>query len=55
MTSARKACLLRFLFWIILAWIMRINLKQFSQEEFLAILAMFEVIIGSSFFLDNKK
>jgi hypothetical protein len=55
MTSARKACLLRFLLWIILAWALKNYSKQFSQEEFLGILAMFEAIIAISPFLDNKE
>jgi hypothetical protein len=62
MTSARKACLIRFLLWSILAFAFKNYSQQFSQEEFLGsqeeflgILALFEAIIAISPFLDDKK
>ena len=55
MTSARKACLLRFLLWSFFAWALKNYSKQFSQEEFLGILALFEAIIAISPFLDDKE
>lgn len=55
MTSARKACLIRFLFWFIFAWVIKINEITFSQDDFIGILAMFEFIIATAPFLDKKE
>ena len=55
MTSARKACFIRFLLWSFLAFAIKEHSKQFSLEEIVAILAMFEVLIAISPFLDDKE
>lgn len=55
MTSARKACLIRFLFWLMFAFAIKEYPTQFLLEDFLAILAMFEVLIAISPFLDDKE
>jgi len=55
MTSARKACLIRSLLWSFLAFAIKEYSKQFSLEEIVTILAMFEVIIAISPFLDDKE
>jgi len=55
MTSARKACFLRFLLWFFFAWVIKINEITFSQDDFIGILAMFEFIIATAPFLDEKE
>lgn len=55
MTSARKASLLRALFWFCLFFC--IDIKDFTAYQLLPILAGFEILIATSPFLDstNKK
>lgn len=56
MTSARKAALLRFFLWLGWAWIMRSNPSlKMTTEELIAILALFEIFVASSPFLDKEK
>ncbi len=55
MTSARKACLLRFFLWFFFAWAIKIKEITFSQDEFIAILALLEILIATAPFLDEKE
>ena len=55
MTSARKAALLRFLIWFLYALVLRENPTRFAIHEVLSMLALFEVIIACSPFLDEVK
>jgi hypothetical protein len=55
MTSARKASLLRFLFWFLYALVIGENPTRFGIHEILSILALFELLIACSPFLDNEK
>lgn len=55
MTSARKAALLRFIFWFLYALVLRENPTIFAIHEVLSMLALFEVMIACSPFLDEVK
>jgi len=55
MTSARIACLLRFFLWFFFAWVIKIKEITFSQNEFISILALFEILIATAPFLDEKE
>lgn len=55
MTSARKATLIRFLLWFLYALFLRESQIRFDIYEILIILALFEVLIACSPFLDNVK
>ena len=55
MTSARKAALLRFIFWFLYALVLRENPTRFAIHEVLCALALFEAIIACSPFLDEVK
>jgi hypothetical protein len=53
MTSARKACLLRFFFWILFAVGLFIAQNPISQCEFVSILALIEFLIATAPFLEK--
>lgn len=55
MTSARKAALLRFLLWSLYSFVLLEIPDKFSLPQVLFILALFEVIIATSPFLDEEK
>jgi len=55
MTSARKAALLRFILWFLYALVLREKPTRFAIHEVLSVLALFEVIIAYSPFLDEVK
>lgn len=55
MTSARKAALLRFIMWFLYALVLKEYPTRFAIHEVITILALFEVIIACSPFLDEVK
>lgn len=54
MTSARKAALLRFIFWILLSFIIRSHTPGPDIAEVITLLALIEVMIAISPLLDEK-
>lgn len=54
MTSARKAALLRFIFWILLSFIIRSRTPGPDIAEVITLLALIEVMIAISPLLDEK-
>ena len=55
MKSARKAALIRFLLWFGYALVLRENPTRFAIHEVLSMLALFEVLVATSPFLDEKE
>jgi len=55
MKSARKAALIRFLLLFGYAFVIRENPTRFAIHEVITMLAVFEVLVATSPFLDEKE
>ena len=55
MKSARKAALIRFFIWFLYALVLREYPTKFAIHEVITMLAVFEVLVAASPFLDEKE